>query len=32
MSVHGTQDDNGNRLAPDYLAHWVVKTARVPTR
>ncbi|BBX90958.1 VOC family protein [Mycolicibacterium boenickei] len=28
MSVHGTQDDNGNRLAPDYLAHWVVKTAR----
>lgn len=28
MSVHGTQDGNGNRLAPDYLAHRVVKTAR----
>lgn len=31
MSVHGTQDSDahgGNPLAPDYLAHWVVKTAR----
>lgn len=31
MSVQGMQGSDardGNRLAPDYLAHWVVKTAR----
>ncbi|MFV8173546.1 VOC family protein [Mycolicibacterium peregrinum] len=31
MSVQGMRDSDardGNRLAPEYLAHWVVKTAR----
>jgi hypothetical protein len=31
MSVHGMQGcdaRDGNRPAPEYLAHWVVKTAR----
>ncbi len=28
MSVQDSDARDVNRLAPDYLAHWVVKTAR----